>query len=164
MMRAAGCIPFIAGIVLFSGLIPIFLFTPANVITDRRVDRHRSGRLHQDGLGRSGDRRSHDGAVLHTVPAPRHQDAHLNYTAMPFGWVAFRAALNSHWLVFFVAFGTIMTEVLTVLVASRNCRNDFMRAEAAVDGVAPPLTTAWGRHQCRAGDSGDVFWVSLTNT
>ncbi len=34
-MSAAGFIPFIAGIVLFSGLIPIFLFTPANVITDK---------------------------------------------------------------------------------------------------------------------------------
>lgn len=41
----------------------------------------------------------------------------LDYTALPFGYMPVRALLNGHFLVFFVGFGSIMAEFLTILVA-----------------------------------------------
>ena len=35
MLRGRGCIPFVVGIVLFGALIPVLLFTNANVVTDK---------------------------------------------------------------------------------------------------------------------------------
>ncbi|KAL1852368.1 hypothetical protein VTK73DRAFT_9237 [Phialemonium thermophilum] len=87
---------------------------------------------------------------------------------MPFGWVAVRALLNGHWLVFFVSLGTVMTEFLTVVVTSL----------AAVEGRDFIALAAGPRGEACSGAGGDEkecdtedinagpetalsFWVSL---
>lgn len=120
MLRAAGAFPFIACILLFMVLIPIFLFTDATVVTDRApwvitalavVIKLSWGALETD------IRLMEPYYILSRRHAPP-KTLTLDYTAMPFGWVAVQSALNKHWLVFFVGFGTVLTEILTVLVTS----------------------------------------------
>ena len=120
MLRAKGLVPFIIGIFSFLILIPVFLFTPANVITDKAAwsvtvlavaIKLNWGALDTD------VRMMEPYYILSRRHAPPKTLA-LDYTAMPFGWVAVKGALNGHWLVFFVGLGTVMTEVLTVLVTS----------------------------------------------
>ncbi|KAK8084837.1 hypothetical protein PG997_006108 [Apiospora hydei] len=79
MLRAAGGVPFIIGILFFLAFVPIVLFT----------NRH--------------------------APA---KTLALDYTAMPFAWVALCALFNRHWMVFLVGFGTVLAETLTIFVTS----------------------------------------------
>ncbi|KAL2196460.1 hypothetical protein P885DRAFT_69494 [Corynascus similis CBS 632.67] len=120
MLRPAGAIPFLGLILVFTALLPVILFTPATVLTDRApwlvtalavVIKLSWGALETD--------------VRVTEPyyilSQRHAPAKtlcLDYTATPFGWVAVQALLNGHWLVFAVGLGTVVAEVLTVLVTS----------------------------------------------
>ncbi|KAK3327806.1 hypothetical protein B0T19DRAFT_422854 [Cercophora scortea] len=120
MLRAKGAISFIIGIALFLTLIPVFLFTPATVLTDKApwfvtalavCIKLGWGALETD------VRMVQPYYILSRRHAPP-KTLTLDYTAMPFGWVALSGMLNGHWIVFFVGFGTVMTELLTVLVTS----------------------------------------------
>lgn len=166
MLRAAGCIPFIAGIVLFSGLIPTFLFTAADVLTDKApwvvtflavCIKLTWGSLETD------VRMMEPYYILWRRHAPP-KTLTLDYTAMPFGWVAIRAAINSHWLVFFVGFGTVMTEILTVLVTSLATveGRDFITPQKpSIDGVAPPPDDD-DTDDINAGqETALTFWISF---
>ncbi|KAK3945915.1 hypothetical protein QBC46DRAFT_370317 [Diplogelasinospora grovesii] len=151
MLRAKGAVPFIVGIALFLCLVPIFLFTPATVVTDRApwfvtalavCIKLSWGSLETD------VRMMEPYYILSRRHAPP-KTLTLDYTAMPFGWVAFQGLKNGHWLVFFVGFGTVMTEILTILVTS--------------------LATVEGRDFITQGDT-DInagqetvvsFWISL---
>jgi len=120
MLRTKGAVPFITGIALFLILLPIFLFTPATIIADKApwvvTALAVCIKLSWNAL-ETNVRMMEPYYILsrrHASP----KTLTLDYTAMPFGWVAFRSAMNGHWLVFFVGFGTIMTELLTVLVTS----------------------------------------------
>ncbi|KJR80531.1 uncharacterized protein SPSK_04883 [Sporothrix schenckii 1099-18] len=120
MLRARGCIPYIAGILLFAALIPIVLFTPANVLTDKAAWLLTALAVAIK-LGWGGLETSVRMMEPYYILWRRHAPAKtltLDYTAMPFLWVALQALKNGHYLVFFVGFGTVMTEVLTVLVTS----------------------------------------------
>ncbi|CAK7203517.1 hypothetical protein SEUCBS139899_006251 [Sporothrix eucalyptigena] len=120
MLRAHGCIPYIAGILLFAALIPVVLFTPANVITDKAAWLLTALAVTIK-LGWGGLETSVRMMEPYYILWRRHAPAKtltLDYTAMPFLWVALQALKNGHLLVFFVGFGTVMTEVLTVLVTS----------------------------------------------
>ncbi|KAL1903134.1 hypothetical protein Sste5346_000418 [Sporothrix stenoceras] len=120
MLRARGCIPYIAGILLFAALIPIVLFTPANVLTDKAAWLLTALAVTIK-LGWGGLETSVRMMEPYYILWRRHAPAKtltLDYTAMPFLWVALQALKNGHYLVFFVGFGTVMTEVLTVLVTS----------------------------------------------
>ncbi|ROV87044.1 hypothetical protein VMCG_10857 [Cytospora schulzeri] len=120
MLRAAGSIPFITGIVLFTVLIPIFLFTSAGYLTDKApwVVTALSVCIKLAwGAVDTNVRMMEPFYLLYRRHAPP-KTLTLDYTAMPFAWVAFKALLNGHWLVFAVGFGTVMTEILTVLVTS----------------------------------------------
>ncbi|KAK9774450.1 hypothetical protein SCAR479_08798 [Seiridium cardinale] len=139
MLRAEGGIPFIVGILLFLGFIPLLLFTPVSELTDKApwivtalavCIKLAWGSLETDlrmiGIGHYPTRNREANAFSvsrepYYILSKRHAPAKvltLDYTAMPFAWVAIRALLNKHWLVFLVGFGTILSETLTVFVTS----------------------------------------------
>lgn len=120
MLRPAGIIPFMVGTLLFLGFIPIFLFTSASELADRAPWAVTALAVCiKLGWG------SIDTNIRMMEPyyilSRRHAPARtltLDYTAEPFGWVAARALLNRHWMVFFVGFGTVLAETLTIFVTS----------------------------------------------
>ncbi|KAI1133378.1 hypothetical protein F5Y10DRAFT_87032 [Nemania abortiva] len=120
MLRKEGCIPFIIGVVAFFILIPIFLFTPASIITDKAPWAITALAVCiKLGWG------SLDTSIRMLEPyyilAGRHAPAKtltLDYTAMPFAIVALRALFNRHWIVFFVGSGTVLVEGLTIFATS----------------------------------------------
>ncbi|KAM7209205.1 Protein of unknown function (DUF3433) domain containing protein [Naviculisporaceae sp. PSN 640] len=120
MLRKKGAIPFITGIFLFLILLPVFLFTPATIVADKApwviTALAVCIKLSWNAL-ETNVRMMEPYYILSRRHAPP-KTLTLDYTAMPFGWVAFRGLLNGHWVVFFVGFGTVMTELLTVLVTS----------------------------------------------
>ncbi|KAI2467030.1 hypothetical protein F4781DRAFT_433791 [Annulohypoxylon bovei var. microspora] len=120
MLRAEGCVPFIFGVLLFLGFIPVFLFTPASALTDRApwVVTALAVCI-KLGWG------SLETAVRMMEPyyilSKRHAPAKtltLDYTAMPFAVVAARALFNRHWTVFVMGFGTVLVEALTIFSTS----------------------------------------------
>ncbi|KAI0387099.1 hypothetical protein F5Y04DRAFT_288848 [Hypomontagnella monticulosa] len=120
MLRARGCIPFIIGILLFLGFIPVFLFTPASVLTNKApwvvTALAVCIKLTWGSLD-TAIRMLEPYYILSRRNAPA-KTLTLDYTAMPFAVVAFRALFNRHWLVFLVCWGTIMVEGLTIFVTS----------------------------------------------
>ncbi|KAK4038035.1 hypothetical protein C8A01DRAFT_48329 [Parachaetomium inaequale] len=120
MLRPQGALPFLVLILLFTALLPVILFTPATVLTDRApwlvtalavVIKLSWGALETD------VRVMEPYYILSRRHAPP-KTLCLDYTAMPFGWVAVKGLLNRHWVVFAVGLGTVVAEVLTVLVTS----------------------------------------------
>ncbi|KAI1851031.1 hypothetical protein JX266_003696 [Neoarthrinium moseri] len=120
MLRAEGGIPFILGILLFLGFIPLFLFTPASELTDKApwvvTALAVCIKLAWGSLD-TGIRMMEPYYILSKRHAPS-KTLTLDYTAMPFAWVAFRAMLNKHWVVCLVGFGTVLSEFLTIFVTS----------------------------------------------
>lgn len=120
MLRKKGAIPFIIGIFLFLVLLPVFLFTPATVVADKApwliTALAVCIKLSWNAL-ETNVRMMEPYYILSRRHAPP-KTLTLDYTAMPFGWVALQGLMNGHWVVFCVGFGTIMTELLTVLVTS----------------------------------------------
>lgn len=119
LLRGAGIIPMIIGILLFTGFIPVFLFTPAEVVTNKApfvvtimavIVKMAWGGME------TGVRMMEPYYILSKRHAPA-KTLLLDYTALPFGYMPLRALLNGHFLVFFVGFGSIMAEFLTILVA-----------------------------------------------
>lgn len=120
MLRARGGIPFLIGILLFLGFIPLFLFTPVSELTDRApwvVTAIAVSIKLAWGVLETDIRMMEPYYILSKRHAPA-KTLTLDYTAMPFAWVALRALLNKHWLVFLVGFGTVLSETLTVFVTS----------------------------------------------
>ncbi|OTA95068.1 hypothetical protein M434DRAFT_394120 [Hypoxylon sp. CO27-5] len=120
MLRAEGCIPFIIGILLFLGLIPVFLFTPASVVTDKApwvVTALAVCIKLTWGSLETAIRMMEPYYILSKRHAPA-KTLTLDYTALPFAVVAVHALFNRHWMVFLVGWGTIMVEALTIFVTS----------------------------------------------
>ncbi|KAH8670870.1 hypothetical protein BX600DRAFT_509605 [Xylariales sp. PMI_506] len=120
MLRAGGAIPFIFGILLFLGFIPVFLFTPVSALTDKAPWVVTALAICLK-LGWGGLETSIRMMEPYYILSKRHAPPKiltLDYTAMPFAWVAVRGLLNRHWLVFLVGFGTVLTETLTIFVTS----------------------------------------------
>lgn len=120
MLRPAGAYPFLALILLFLALLPLVLFTPATALTDHApwlitalavIIKLSWGALETD------VRVMEPYYILSRRHAPP-KTLCLDYTAMPFGWVAVKGLVNGHGLVFAVGLGTVVAEVLTVLVTS----------------------------------------------
>jgi hypothetical protein len=120
MLRPAGSIPFIVGILLFLGFILLFLFIGASELTDRApwvVTALAVCIKLGWGSVDTNIRMMEPYYILSRRHAPA-RTLTLDYTAEPFGWVAVRALLNRHWLVFLVGFGTVLSETLTIFVTS----------------------------------------------
>ncbi|KAI1136159.1 hypothetical protein F5Y05DRAFT_112405 [Hypoxylon sp. FL0543] len=144
MLRASGCIPFIVGILLFLGFIPVFLFTPASVLTDKApwvVTALAVCIKLTWGSFETAIRMMEPYYILSKRHAPA-KTLTLDYTAMPFAVVAVRAFLNRHWTVFVVSWGSVMVEALTIFVTSLATveGKDFLEilsiAEANAEGDA----------------------------
>lgn len=120
MMRKEGFIPFMLGLAMFIAFVPIFLYTPASVITDKAPWLITAFavciKLAWGGID-SSMRMMEPYYILSKRHAPA-RTLTLDYTAMPFALVAFRALFNKHWLVFLVGWGTVMTEGLTIFATS----------------------------------------------
>ncbi|KAH7026415.1 LOW QUALITY PROTEIN: uncharacterized protein B0I36DRAFT_376186 [Microdochium trichocladiopsis] len=120
MMRKEGYIPLMLGIVMFTAFIPVVLFTPASIITDKApwlVTAFAVCVKLSWGSFDSSLRMMEPYYILSKRHAPA-RTLTLDYTAMPFAVVAFRALFNRHWIVFLVGWGTVMTEGLTIFATS----------------------------------------------
>lgn len=120
MLRAEGCIPFLVGILVFLGFLSAVLFTPASIVTDKApwvvTALAVCIKLTWGSLD-TAIRMLEPYYILWKRNAPA-KTLTLDYTAMPFAVVAFRALFNRHWMVFLVCWGTIMVEGLTIFVTS----------------------------------------------
>lgn len=175
MLRTWGAVPLLIGIMLFLGLIPTFLFTRATVVTDRApwIPTALAVCIKLSWGGLETDVRMMEPYYILSRRHAPPRTLTLDYTAMPFGWVAIRAFLNRHWLVFFVGLGTVMAEFLTVLVtslASVDGRDFVAGVRAASGGGACTAGGSGGDDGAEACDAGEInagqetelsFWVSL---
>ncbi|TDZ26529.1 hypothetical protein Cob_v000318 [Colletotrichum orbiculare MAFF 240422] len=118
MLRLDGYLPFVIGIVLFLGFIPTFLFSNASVITTNApwVVTALAVCIKLGWGGLETDMRMMEPYYMLSRRHSSSKTLTLDYTAMPFGIMPFQAFLNGHALMFLVGFGTMMAEVLTVLL------------------------------------------------
>ncbi|KAK4168880.1 hypothetical protein QBC43DRAFT_82387 [Cladorrhinum sp. PSN259] len=170
MLRPTGAIPFMVSIILLIILIPVVSFTDATVLTDRApwvmtalavAIKLSWGALETD------IRLMEPYYILSRRHAPP-KTLTLDYTAMPFGWVAVQSALNKHWVVFIVGFGTILTEILTVLVTSLATIDGRVFAALLSGDDDDNNTTVPAEEDLDHINSGQEtvpsFWISMTIT
>lgn len=118
MLRPAGCIPFVTGLVLFMAFIPTFLFTPVSNVTGEApwLVTVMAVCLKLAWHGMETAVRMMEPYYILSRRHAHYKTLMLDYTALPFGYLPVQALLNGHWLAFFAGFGTVMAEFLTVLV------------------------------------------------
>lgn len=118
MLRPGGCVTFIVALVAFVGFVPAFVFTDAGVVTDKAPWFATAWavclKLSWHGM-ETAVRMMEPYYLLSKRHAPS-RTLTLDYTALPFGYLPLRALANGHLLMFFVGFGSILAEFLTVLV------------------------------------------------
>lgn len=178
MFRKRGALPFIAGALLFTVFLPVFLFTSVGDFFDPApwvVTLLAVGIKLAWGAIDTTTRLMEPFYLLYRRHAPP-KTLTLDYTAMPFAWVAIKALLNRHFLVFAVGFGTVMTEILTVLVASLATVEgsafapassfSFIKGQHQQGQQAPSNTTSDSTLSDGDIDAGEEtihsFWISLT--
>ncbi|KID71640.1 hypothetical protein MAN_01239, partial [Metarhizium hybridum] len=118
MLRLAGFIPFAIALWGFMGFIPAFLFTEADVVSDKAP-----WFVTAVAVCLKMSWNSLETAVRMMEPyyilSKRHAPSvllTLDYTAMPFGYLPIKALLNGHTVMFLVGFGSVIAEFLTILV------------------------------------------------
>ncbi|KAK1751234.1 hypothetical protein QBC47DRAFT_392538 [Echria macrotheca] len=167
MLRAAGIVPYIIGVLFFAILIPLVLFTPATALTDKAawVVTALAVCVKLGWGGLETDVRMMEPFYIlsrrHACP----KTLTLDYTAMPFGWVVVKGLVNRHWLVFAVGFGTVLAELLTVLVTSLATVEGrvFLDLINNPDDTAASVSDDPTDRNINAGqETPGSFWVSLT--
>ncbi|KAL2157397.1 hypothetical protein VTH06DRAFT_6216 [Thermothelomyces fergusii] len=163
MLRPVGTLSLLCLILLFAAMLPVILFTPAAALADRApwlvtavavLIKVSWGALETD------VRVMEPYYILSRRHAPA-KTLWLDYKTMPFGWVAVRALLNGHWVVFAVGLGTVAAEVLTVLVTSLATVEGrvFLAQEGEKNNKQPAVAT---RDMIKAGqETMPSFWLSL---
>ncbi|KAJ2970849.1 hypothetical protein NQ176_g7984 [Zarea fungicola] len=118
MLRPAGCVTFIFALIAFLGFVPAFVFTDAGVVTDKAPWFATAWavclKLSWHGM-ETAVRMMEPYYILSKRHAPS-KTLTLDYTALPFGYMPMRALANGHLLMFFVGFGSVLAEFLTVFV------------------------------------------------
>ncbi|KAM0148057.1 hypothetical protein ACHAQE_007396 [Botrytis cinerea] len=140
-LRLIAGIPFIISMFLFTLLVPIILFTPANTITDKAPWLLTLGAVSIKlcwGSLETAIRMIEPFYILsrrHASPTA----LTLDYTAMAFGWLPIRAFLNGHYLVAVVGLGSVLAEILTVCVTSFSTvtGNDFTSRSSSSSPNSP---------------------------
>ncbi|KAF9882130.1 hypothetical protein CkaCkLH20_00166 [Colletotrichum karsti] len=161
MLRLDGYLPYVIGIVLFIGFIPIFLFSEASVITTNApwVVTALAVSIKLGWGGLETDMRMME---PYYILSKRHSSSRtltLDYTAMPFAYMPFQAFLNGHVLMFLVGFGTMMTELLTVLLTSLATVVGTEFLDAAIKPPEKPGDPNFGG--INAGqETVSSFWIS----
>lgn len=166
MLKLVAGIPFIFGIIAFMIFIPIILFTKANVITDKApwlvTVLAILIKLVWNTL--ENDVRMMEPFYILSLRHASPRVLTLDYTAMAFGWMPLRAALNGHLLVALVGLGSVLAEVLTV------CASTF-GGVAGIDFAHPYSDKAATNVQRRSDantaiDAGEEtftsFWISFS--
>lgn len=138
MLRPAGFIPFAFALWGFMGFVPAFLFTEADVVTDKAP-----WFVTAVAVCLKMSWNSLETAVRMMEPyyilSKRHAPSvilTLDYTAMPFGYLPIRALLNGHGVMFLVGFGSVIAEFLTILVtglATVDGKDFLLNGEGDVD-------------------------------
>ncbi|KAH8811886.1 hypothetical protein F5884DRAFT_672150 [Xylogone sp. PMI_703] len=159
MLRLSAGIPYILGMAAFSVLVPVILFTKANVVTDKTpwlltvlaiIIKLIWGTLENDVRLMEPFYRL---SLRHASP----RVLTLDYTAMAFGWMPIRAFLNRHILVALVGLGSVFAEILTVCAAT-------FGGVAGIDFSHPNANRPNKDHS--ALDAGEEtflsFWVSFS--
>lgn len=120
MLTAAGFVTYVVGVVLFMGFVAAVVFTEATVVTDRApwviTALAVCVKLGWSTLD-TDVRLMEPYYILSRRHAPPRTLA-LDYTAMPFGYMPWRAFRNGHTLMGLVGVGSVAAEVLTVLLTS----------------------------------------------
>ncbi|KAK2597455.1 hypothetical protein QQS21_005925 [Conoideocrella luteorostrata] len=118
MLRPAGFIPFFIALLGFMGFVPAFLFTQADIVTDKApwfvtavaVCLKMSWNAMETAV-----RMMEPYYVLSKRHAPS-VILTLDYTALPWGYLPIRALLNGHTVMFLIGCGSVIAEFLTILV------------------------------------------------
>ncbi|EGS18608.1 uncharacterized protein CTHT_0052130 [Thermochaetoides thermophila DSM 1495] len=121
MLRKIGIFPFVVFLVGFTVLLPAVLFVPRLRVLTESVPWLMTAlaviiKFNWTAL-ETDVRMTEPYYILWRRHAPP-KTLTLDYKAMPFGLVAVKGAMNRHWVVFCVGFGTVLAEILTVLVTS----------------------------------------------
>jgi len=137
MLRLKAGIPYVAYMLTFMVLIPLFMFTNANVVTEKlpwlltaiattvkliRNTRQFDIRMIEPFYIRS---------VRHAPP----RSLTLDYTGTIPGWMTIRALLNKHYLVSLAGFGAILTELFIVCVSSFNVNGRTFAASTSASAL-----------------------------
>ncbi|OHE95338.1 hypothetical protein CORC01_09349 [Colletotrichum orchidophilum] len=119
-LRLGGFLTFVIGIALFTGFIPVFLFSSASIITSNApwVVTALAVCIKLGWGGLETDMRMMEPYYILSKRHSSFKTLTLDYTAMPFALMPFHAFLNGHTLMFLVGFGSMIAEVLTVLLTS----------------------------------------------
>lgn len=139
MLRLFTGIIFIVTMLAFLGFIPVVMFTPANIVTNKlpwlltalaTMIKLIWGALECD------VRTIEPFYLLSRRHAPS-SVLTLDYTAAAYGYLPIRAFLDRNYLVALVGFGSVMTDVLTVCVSSFSVNGkEFVRPGGVSDGAA----------------------------
>ena len=131
-LRAIGSVPFIIGTIAFIGFIPLFLFTQVGEVINKApwavtflaVSLKLAWTAMEQAV-----RMIEPFYILSRRHAPS-KTLTLDYTALPFGYMPLQAFVNGHFLVFLVGTGTVMAEVMVVMVTGLATvdGNDFWRS------------------------------------
>lgn len=161
MLTPIGFVTYVSGVVLFMGFVTAIVFTEATVVTDKAPWVVTALAVCVK-LGWS----ALDTSVRTMEPwyhlSRRHAPPRtltLDYTAMPFGYMPLRKARHGNTLVGFVGLGSILSEILTVLLTSLAAVDgrDFI-VEASKTGEGP------GRSGLDGINSGQETVVSFFGT
>lgn len=122
MFRAQGAVPLQTALLLFTLLLPLTLFTPS---LSSLITAHTPWLLTLLAVALKLAWSALDTTTRLTAPYHTLYKRHapprtltLDYTAMPFAVAALRALASRHWVVASVGVGTVLAELLTVLVSS----------------------------------------------
>ncbi|GAO17116.1 hypothetical protein UVI_02026490 [Ustilaginoidea virens] len=118
MLRPAGFVPFVISLWAFMAFVPGFLFSRADVVTDKApwfvaavaVCLKMSWNALETAV-----RMMEPYYILSKRHAPS-KTLTLDYTALPFGYLPIRALFNGHMVMFLMGFGSVIAEFLTILV------------------------------------------------
>ncbi|GKT50293.1 uncharacterized protein ColSpa_10474 [Colletotrichum spaethianum] len=158
-LRLDGFLPFVIGIALFMGFIPVFLFSGASIITANApwVVTALAVCIKLGWGALETDMRMME---PYYILSKRHSPSRtltLDYTAMPFALMPFKAFLNGHLLMFLVGFGSMMAEVLTVLLTglATVVGTEFLDAAVSPGGDAEQGSINAGQETVAS------FWISF---
>jgi hypothetical protein len=162
MLRLIAGIPFIMSMLGFMGLLPVLLFTPANIVLNKTpwlltalavAVKIGYQTLEQDVRMMEPFFRL---SCRHAAP----KILTLDYNGMAFGYMPIRAFMNGDYLVALVGFGSVLAEILTVCVTS-------FAGVTGKDFLPPPGNDLKGQPppDDRENTSGEEtllsFWISL---
>ena len=138
MLRLFTGIVFILAMLAFLGFIPVVMFTPANIVTNKlpwlltalaTMIKLIWGALECD------VRTIEPFYILSRRHAPS-SVLTLDYTAAAYGYLPIRAFLDRNYLVALIGFGSVMTDVLTVCVSSFSVNGiEYVKPGGPTDGA-----------------------------